>query len=249
MALLVLVSIPFKRESVSKGRLVAPHPPLSLLKEFQFPSNGKVYPKRGAGRGRGTAGKVSIPFKRESVSKASVLNRPHPVESQKFQFPSNGKVYPKFHQYAEKRNTVEFQFPSNGKVYPKTMKGTRPLSNPESFNSLQTGKCIQRTICNDCVSFVCNVSIPFKRESVSKGKFYGLKLRFTVTVSIPFKRESVSKVSRTRRRIRKQNQVSIPFKRESVSKAVIRWLEGCRLRSFNSLQTGKCIQRCNRTHA
>ena len=60
------------------------------------------------------------------------------------------------------------------------------------------------------------VSIPFKRESVSKD---GTVLTATseATVSIPFKRESVSK------EIRQTDYpfityVSIPFKRESVSK-------------------------------
>ena len=56
------VSIPFKRESISKGRQI-----YGAVKPcvFQFPSNGKVYPKsRSAGR-PGSRSWVSIPFKRE----------------------------------------------------------------------------------------------------------------------------------------------------------------------------------------
>ena len=64
-----LVSIPFKRESVSQGMIVRPHN--RQFNMFQFPSNGKAYPKlwmrRCAG---GMFSKVSIPFKRESVSQA-----------------------------------------------------------------------------------------------------------------------------------------------------------------------------------
>ena len=87
-----------------------------------------------------------------------------------FQFPSNGKVYPKA--------TLEeihcfylngFQFPSNGKVYPK--------SQDEGFSYPYS---------------TLYVSIPFKRESVSKVLFYRLRIKGK-EVSIPFKRESVSK--------------------------------------------------------
>ena len=60
------VSIPFKRESVSKG--YCPNRPRAVS-EFQFPSNGKVYPKRGFWHNDCPTWKVSIPFKRESVSK------------------------------------------------------------------------------------------------------------------------------------------------------------------------------------
>ena len=37
------VSIPFKRESISKAEQLTLH--LPGLKKFQFPSNGKAYPK------------------------------------------------------------------------------------------------------------------------------------------------------------------------------------------------------------
>ena len=62
-----------------------------------------------------------------------------------------------------------FQFPSNGKVYPKT----RPLplvpETEERFNSLQTGRCIQSIQPCQRLSGYRKVSIPFKREGVSKG--------------------------------------------------------------------------------
>ena len=63
------VSIPFKRESVFKE--IASHEILEHLKEFQFPSNGKVYSKPGGDQDFFGAKivNVSIPFKRESVFK------------------------------------------------------------------------------------------------------------------------------------------------------------------------------------
>ena len=86
---------------------------------FQFPSNGKVYPKRD---------------RVESMK---------PEDS--FQFPSNGKVYPKrLTELTEELDSSErFQFPSNGKVYPKCS-DSRTCRIGFCFNSLQTGKCIQR---------------------------------------------------------------------------------------------------------
>ena len=67
MAKIERVSIPFKRESLSKEEIA------ELIErdesEFQFPSNGKAYPKK---------------HKRSSTGCLS-----------KFQFPSNGKAYPK----------------------------------------------------------------------------------------------------------------------------------------------------------
>ena len=61
------------------------------------------------------------------------------------------------------------------------------------FNSLQTGKRIQsieRVTGRRKVEYT--VSIPFKRESVSKGKKRRARMK-GIKVSIPFKRESVSK--------------------------------------------------------
>ena len=63
---------------------------------FQFPSNGKAYPKE-----------------RKMT--------PSPKMMAKFQFPSNGKAYPKLPGDFMAIESVfhVFQFPSNGKAYPK----------------------------------------------------------------------------------------------------------------------------------
>ena len=87
---------------------------------FPFPSNGKADPKDCGSRGNDVEAVlpvVSIPFKRESLSKVS------PVWwKQCFQ---------------------SFPFPSNGKAYPKPVNLT-PLKEVDScFYSLQTGKRIQ----------------------------------------------------------------------------------------------------------
>ncbi|MDE0084556.1 MAG: hypothetical protein OXU23_02520, partial [Candidatus Poribacteria bacterium] len=67
------------------------------------------------------------------------------VWSRWFQFPSNGKAYPKYKFDNPSYILYKFQFPSNGKAYPK--KG----------GWINSDRC-------------CYVSIPFKRESVSKDR-------------------------------------------------------------------------------
>ena len=63
---------------------------------FQFPSNGKVYPKENG-----------------ELNWFGIRQLP-------FQFPSNGKVYPKSGDATDQVIfEMAFQFPSNGKVYPK----------------------------------------------------------------------------------------------------------------------------------
>ena len=67
-------------------------------------------------------------------------------------------------------------------------------------------------------------------------------LDYVVQVSIPFKRESVSKERNLLLPVHYRSKVSIPFKRESVSKVGLFLMLGFIIDSFNSLQTGKCIQ-------
>ena len=65
--------------------------------------------------------------------------------------------------------------------------------NKISFNSLQTGKGIQSMKAFSFFQGRLKVSIPFKRERVSKGENTRTRRRQTQLVSIPFKRERVSK--------------------------------------------------------
>ena len=85
-----------------------------------------------------------------------------------FQFPSNGKAYPKLTLIALFVMVMEFQFPSNGKAYPKNCCWALLFLVLLRFNSLQTGKRIQRTPPPTTIDGMGGVSIPFKRESVSK---------------------------------------------------------------------------------
>ena len=164
---------------------------------------------------------VSIPFKRESVSKATLgVVMAFSLMVFVFQFPSNGKAYPKWRHGIEDDYSSQpmFQFPSNGKAYPKQNILNNPV-NVKSFNSLQTGKRIQSAFGgSSSAPKNLNVSIPFKRESVSKDREDTPAERRKAVVSIPFKRESVSKVITQTLVGEGETKVSIPFKRESVSK-------------------------------
>ena len=86
---------------------------------------------------------VSIPFKRESVFRGQRSSQKR--RCQRFQFPSNGKVYSEWKTLTKISKEEMFQFPSNGKVYSEEMgRSQQRRSRNKSFNSLQTGKCIQR---------------------------------------------------------------------------------------------------------
>ena len=116
---------------------------------FQFPSNGKVY------------------------SEAGVIRQYEDAKS--FQFPSNGKVYSEKEMKMTKRDVIAgFQFPSNGKVYSeKSVKVETQQRKGGSFNSLQTGKCIQSAD-PAAREKMGKVSIPFKRESVFRALASGV---------------------------------------------------------------------------
>ena len=116
----------------------------------------------------------------------------------------------------------QFQFPSNGKVYSESETVGASMQHVTSFNSLQTGKCIQ------------SESRILKTGSLSTKRFNSLQTGKCIqrhTFQATPRLEGV--------------KVSIPFKRESVFRVMEScvignyWMDTC----FNSLQTGKCIQR------
>ena len=87
------VSIPFKRESISKVYIIGLMQRKDNVFEFPFPSNGKAYPKYFQKIHNLRKPNVSIPFKRESISKVLTCEKTYLAAT--FPFPSNGKAYPK----------------------------------------------------------------------------------------------------------------------------------------------------------
>ena len=170
---------------------------INVLLGFNSLQTGKPIQRKMARVGPRSLSKVSIPFKRESLSKEynATLN--------------------------SVRNLTGFQFPSNGKAYPKPTGNSVVNSSDTSFNSLQTGKPIQSGGYEIAITATAGVvSIPFKRESLSKVSHYEKLVKVDIVVSIPFKRESLSKAIIAPTLFKTLNLVSIPFKRESLSKAI-----------------------------
>ena len=119
----------------------------------------------------------------------------------------------------------KFQFPSNGKV------------------DIQSFLLIFAVLV--AIAFV---SIPFKRESISKVRFLTGILKSEVGVSIPFKRESGYPKEQLDGLRSTRPEVSIPFKRESGYPKSIRYEEIASATfefGFNSLQTGKWISKAS----
>ena len=162
---------------------------------FQFPSNGKVYPKSDRGSLDTRATNVSIPFKRESVSKGGTIGISRRHSTDCFNSLQTGKcIQSQSRIQSRQKHRPGFQFPSNGKVYPKWWRVFGGHADTRSFNSLQTGKCIQSVLTQDEQSW-------FVFQFPSNGKVYPKWHRSEHRpiepnryVSIPFKRESVSKV-------------------------------------------------------
>ena len=125
-----------------------------------------------------------------------------PKGSQVFQFPSNGKPYTKGNITGNlDHDDIKFQFPSNGKPYTKYM---------GLWRKRQT---------------VCNVSIPFKRETIYKG---------IQTIYVNTQQRQSFNSLQTGNHIQSKKllmgasnayqRVSIPFKRETIYK-VLFWEE------------------------
>ena len=139
------VSIPFKRESIYKGK---------KTRGFVFGSIS-----------------VSIPFKRESIYKATPPGTtPQPITFL-FQFPSNGKAYTKWgNKRSHTGQDSKFQFPSNGKAYTKKMKNSWQTEWTNwKFQFPSNGKAYTKCMGRRKRSDRRGVSIPFKRESIYKG--------------------------------------------------------------------------------
>ena len=166
--------------------------------------------------------------------------------SAKFQFPSNGKVQGKL------RSLMHCSIPLWVVSIPFKREGTWKVawqrknygSWSYSFNSLQTGRYMERNIPAGRENLVLGFQFP------SNGKVHGKCRQSTsfpwvnLIVSIPFKREGTWK-DEIRIPFCLSAIVSIPFKREGTWKAVrerrTSWRQSIR-HSFNSLQTGRYME-------
>ena len=214
---------------------------------FQFPSNGKAYPKRRNFTDNSWGYRVSIPFKRESVSKVikTRIILLENIVSIPFKRESVSK------EQAEQNLLDEvlcFNSLQTGKRIQRNCVFKKSGQDP-GFNSLQTGKRIQ--------SFV-----GLRRDKIGRKRFqfpsngkaypkkiYGDTRRHKPKVSIPFKRESVSKENRPFLWFLLDG-FQFPSNGKAYPKSGTAAFELPIMRTgFNSLQTGKRIQRKPQFHS
>ena len=164
------------------------------MKEFQFPTNGKVYPKL---------------FK-EAIRWDCLLCL--------FQFPTNGKVYPKKGRLFYKKKGIKcFNSLRTGRCIQSNI-SQEVLEQMLCFNSLRTGRCIQSRPCwrrneelsrrfnslrtGRCIQRHGGTIFMFSKrrkfQFPTNGKVYpkytfGKLNSERLIVSIPYEREGVSK--------------------------------------------------------
>ena len=260
------VSIPFKRENIYKATTTAPTTTTTVSIPFKRETIYKGYAGWRVSRGKS---EFQIPFKRESISKAMEICPTRPTKHMCFNSLQTGNhIQRQFDALVPEDTKVVFQFPSNGKPYPKSKARKFGPLFCDGFNSLQTGKHIQSEDGLKIRKFLTEFQFPSNGKAYPKS-FRTTQFRGLYFVSIPFKRESISKDHpnhnqgkhgdyrfnslQTGKHIQRcwhsavaQSYwcgVSIPFKRETIYKDQITGTGQQGQLSFNSLQTGKHIQR------
>ena len=258
------VSIPFKRETAFKpvlccmiyaawtsfnslqtGNCIQTRKEILVMKvliTFQFPSNGKLHSNDLKRRRICRRNKVSIPFKRETAFKpiAGINNLTGFIQ---FQFPSNGKLH----------SNCQFSF----RLRLDLSHVSIPFKRETAFKLSGSG-CHTKVLC---------VSIPFKRETAfkplydvkgrlwfeefqfpSNGKLHsnpivdGEEYHGQYYVSIPFKRETAFKRLRSKMDARESAVFQFPSNGKLHSNVTTGLRVSPCIVSFNSLQTGNCIQ-------
>ena len=271
--------------------------------KFRFPSNGKVSPKLSLLLATLLSLSCFHFLQTGKSFRTMALGYAAQIFRNEFRFPSIGKVSPKFMDWFNQGKAFfKFRFPSNGKVSPKEAtkdksekpkvvsipfqwesvskagkKETKECKRQSSFDSLRSGKCLQRTVISSSgsTSIICFDSLrsgkclqrtdaaamiraindpEFRFPSIGK---VSPKLHCTVIphdkLEIPeFRFPSIGKVSPKQCTLWgscDHIQVSIPFARESVSKEVEEQYKAkSEVESFDSLRAGKCLQSTYQHH-
>ena len=114
---------------------------------------------------------VSIPFKRERLSKQYILGSQSRTQCSSFNSLQTGKTFRTRAVMEDlKTSYCMCQFPSNGMGFlNKRFTRTRTsICSIGSFNSLQTGWAFRTTLLRANLATADNVSIPFKRDRLSE---------------------------------------------------------------------------------
>ena len=136
---------------------------------FQFPSNGKVYPKFITKDGRKLFFRFNSLQTGKCIQRFSVSGWGSSPSTSSFNSLQTGKCIQRIFWTQLLPVAGGFNSLQTGKCIQSVRKSFMLSSSTmKSFNSLQTGKCIQRTVTAQTSNPWFRVSIPFKRESVSK---------------------------------------------------------------------------------
>ena len=111
------VSIPFKREGLSELKIPTTNP--MVTKEFQFPSNGKVFPNQ-IQILENNVGNLSFNSLQTGRSFRTQLRISITTVLQSFNSLQTGRSFRTVENVAKAVISLKFQFPSNGKVFPNT---------------------------------------------------------------------------------------------------------------------------------
>ena len=217
VVLLYFVSIPFKRERGYKGQEVLTEhtSPHSVSIPFKRERGYKdfTHPRRGEG-GHNGFNSLQTGTRSQRVKIVELVTSSAAPVSIPFKRERGAKV--SLPEYATLLGTI-VSIPFKRERGAKDVADGNYRLDYNGFNSLQTGTRSQRRPESQRRTNGLQVSIPFKRERGAKDN---LSWRLP---EVPF--------------------VSIPFKRERGYKGKREWFYDPDLYSFNSLQTGKRIQR------
>ena len=134
-----------------------------------------------------------------------------------------------------------FPFPSNGKVYSEGADNCQFRTRKRSFNSLQTGKCIQRQRISTYTSGNKVFQFPSNGKVYSENYMNGDIFQSTVQFQFPSNGKVYSETMNTFGKSHEEIVFQFPSNGKVYSEGADDD-DGNNETCFNSLQTGKCIQ-------
>ena len=237
-----VVSIPFKRESVSKAFFVVAPVDVDAQICFNSLQTGKRIQSHNPKSRCQTTHLVSIPFKRESVSKVQPLTTTFPKSP--VSIPFKRESVSKVRVSVIVKETKEVSIPFKRESVSKDCRLMLLATVVPSFNSLQTGKRIQSTQ---------EMRMRFGRKSFNSlqtGKrIQSLMIGFLSLFAVTFQFPSNGKAYPKGQVLNQSCHIELEFQFPSNGKAYPKGMNGRYLIAvggggFNSLQTGKRIQSC-----
>ena len=137
---------------------------------FLFPSNGKAFPNLASAPVTvQNENAVSIPFKREGVSKHTCKSLWLNLTRSFYSLQTGRRFQTKIRTVYTRRSTASFYSLQTGRRFQTKEAIMLKIRHEKRFYSLQTGRRFQTTMYGNISRMIsAKVSIPFNREGVSK---------------------------------------------------------------------------------